>query len=350
MPYRLLIADTSPIYRLRLSQALSNSNRLQVVGLTGTGQETIDLIKEGKVDVLILDLDISNPDGLSVLNWVMSNHPLPTIIYSQFTNRETTLGALETGAVDFVIKPDLKQIVHSEDFIRLLRLKVEVAAENYYRVISRANETVREEELIQMINTSSQWKGGHVVGIVGSTGSPAAIKQITSKLKPDFPSPIIVALHMPSGFTRSLADRLARDSSLPIREAQNGDIISKAEIFIAPGGKHTAVVQDQPGTLRFNITPAEPTDLYTPSADHLLKSLATACGASSIGIVLTGMGNDGVQGARAIRACKGRVFVESKKTALIWGMPRAIIEAGLADGEIDLHQIPVRLPFFCEER
>lgn len=347
MNYRLLIADDSPLYRLRLSQIFAESDRLQIVGLAGDGREAVRLIKERQPDVLVLDLEMPELDGYSVLRWAMHHAPLPVIVCSGMGESESVFRALEAGAVDFITKPELRYAIRSQDFADHLRGKVEAAAEAHAGVSFSPNGSYHAA-LIQAQKSKRKARAS-LVGIVGSAGSPAAVTHIFSQLSTDFQMPIIIALHMPQGFTRSFAERLSRHTPFHVSEARDGEAIKDAHVYIAPGGQHTTILRDAAGALHFCVELAGERDFHAPSADRLLSSLGEMCGASSLGVILTGMGEDGLLGARAIRENGGRVVVESRETAIIWGMPRAVSEAGLADSELTPTAIAAALPLLCKE-
>jgi two-component system, chemotaxis family, protein-glutamate methylesterase/glutaminase len=349
MTYRLLIADDSPLYRLRLSQIFAASDRLQIVGLAANGREAIALIKERRPGVLVLDLEMPELDGFSVLRWVMKNTELPVVVCSGLSERESVFRALETGAVDFITKPELRHAIRSEEFAEHLRQRVEAAAEAHARAASSRGED-KESHLIaaRLTNDRARRERACIVGIVGSAGSPAAVGLLLSKLRRDFGVPILVALHMPQGFTRSFAERLSRTTPFNAREARDAEAIHDSHVYIAPGGHHTTIEGHADDKLFFHIVPSSENDFYAPSADKLLGSLAQSCGEKSLGVVLTGMGEDGLQGARRIRERGGSVIVESRDSALIWGMPRAVSEAGLADAELAPAAIAAALPMLCD--
>ncbi len=348
--HRLLIADDSPLYRLRLSQIFSASDRLQIVGLAGDGQETISLIQERRPDVLVLDLEMPVLDGFSVLRWAMKHAPLPVVVCSGRSERESVFQALEAGAVDFISKPELRHAIRSQEFAEHLRGKVETAAEAHAH--AALVQDVDERAAIAAVRHVRETESNErvcLVAIVGSAGSPAAVTHVLSHLNADFRVPVIIALHMPQGFTRSFAERLARNSPFNVSEARDGETIENARIYIAPGGQHTTVVRDDEGILRFNMEASEATDFYAPSADRLFETLARVCGAQSLAVVLTGMGEDGLRGARAVHQAGGHIIVESRDTAIIWGMPRAVSEAGLADAELTPAALAAALPLLCHD-
>jgi two-component system chemotaxis response regulator CheB len=350
MTYRLLIADDSPLYRLRLSQIFSASDRLQIVGLAANGREAIALIKERRPDVLVLDLEMPELDGFSVLRWAMKNTELPVVVCSGLSERESVFRALEAGAVDFITKPELRNAIRSEEFAQHLRQRVEAAAEAHARAsVPLSEEKESHLAVVRLAQARAKRARACIVGIVGSAGSPAAVGLLLSRLRRDFCIPVIIALHMPPGFTRSFAERLSRTTSFTAREARDTERINNSQIYVAPGGHHTTVKGQTDDELFFSIVPSSANDFYTPSADKLLGSLAESCGEKSLGIVLTGMGDDGLRGARAIRERGGYVIVESRDSALIWGMPRAVSEAGLANAELTPAAISAALPLLCNE-
>jgi two-component system chemotaxis response regulator CheB len=323
---------------------------LQIVGLASNGREAIGLITERRADVLVLDLEMPELDGFSVLRWVMKNAPLPVVVCSGLAERESVFRALEAGAVDFITKPELRNAIRSEEFAEHLRQRVEAAAEAH---AGAALPLAEKGESYAAVARLSQARASRaracMVGIVGSAGSPAALALLLSRLRRDFPVPVVVALHMPQGFTRSFAERLSRTTPFTAREARDGERIGGSQIYVAPGGHHTTLTGRDGKELFFSIAPASAKDFYTPSADRLLNSLAESCGEKALAVVLTGMGDDGLRGARSVKERGGYVIVESRDSALIWGMPRAVSEAGLADAELTPVAISAALPMLCSD-
>jgi len=348
MPARLLIVDDSPLIRLRLSQILAASDRLQLVGLAGDGREAIRLIGERKPEVVVLDLEMPGLDGFGVLRWTRAHAPVPVVVCSGAAGREDVFRALEAGAVDFLTKPELRFAVRSEAFAQELRARVEAAAEAHAH--SYGPEPARDAASIVAATRfahASERRRARVVAVVGSAGGPAAVSRLVSELRPDTGAPLVFALHMPRGFTRSFAERLSRQGRLDVREAQDGDLLSSSPAWVAPGGHHTSLTRDDEGRLLFRVETAGEEDFCAPSADRLLTSAAEHFGAGALGVVLTGMGEDGKEGARLLRARGGTVVVESRDSAAVWGMPRAVLEAGHADAELSLSAIAAALPLLC---
>jgi two-component system chemotaxis response regulator CheB len=349
MPARLLIVDDSPLYRLRLSQIFVGSDKLQIVGIAGNGREAITLIQERKPDVLLLDLEMPELDGFSVLRWTMEHAPMPVVICSGQSDRDSVFQALEAGAVDFITKPQLRHAIRSDEFAEHLRDRVESATEAHTITSnSRGDDKRGDLAATRFAREIAVRPRASVVGLVGSAGSPAAVAHIATRLRKGISAPIIIALHMPQGFTRSFADRLARLSRLDVSEAHNGGRLSPRHIYVAPGGFHTTLRHRNGHDPMFSVTASEEKDFYAPSADQLLASLADCYGPATLGVVLTGMGEDGLNGARLIKKAGGSVIAESRESAVIWGMPRAVVDSGLADAELNLSAIATVLPLVCE--
>ncbi|MER3428613.1 MAG: chemotaxis response regulator protein-glutamate methylesterase [Pyrinomonas sp.] len=345
MAHRVLIVDDSPLYRLRLAQIVSTSDQLQLVGLASDGREAIRLIEERQPDLVVLDLEMPEIGGISVLRWAMKNNPVPVVICSGLATSQIVFQALDLGAVDFVTKPELRYAMRSEQFATNLRFRLEAAAQaRVQREAKRASGSIiAATELARKHSTSVG-----LVGIIGSAGGPTAVARLIRALPSSCTFPIIIALHMPAGFTRSFAERLTRTGRLEAREARNGDRLLPSRIYVAPGGWQTSVSADQQGALSLRVRPALDEDAFAPSADLLLTSMAQTCGSKSVCVVLTGMGEDGLRGAQAIRDSGGMVLVESRESALVWGMPRAVAEAGLASAELDLSSIATALSLLCD--
>ncbi len=349
MTFRLLIVDDSPLYRLRLSQILSASDRLQLVGLACDGREAIRLIKERRAQVAVLDLEMPELDGFSVLRWAMAHAPLPVVVCSGQSERESIFHALEAGAVDFITKPELRFAVRSEAFANELRQRVEAAAEAHARMPASLKRGKDSSSIVAATRLARETeRRARFVAIVGSAGGPAAITRLISELRPNLGVPIVIALHMPQGFTRSFAERLSRTGSFSVREAHDGEALRASQIYVAPGGHHTTL-RRRGDELFLHVEAASANDFCAPSANRLLQSAAHTCGAGALGVVLTGMGEDGKEGARAVHEQGGLVIVESRESAVIWGMPRAVAEAGLADAELTLPAIAAALPLLCKQ-
>jgi two-component system chemotaxis response regulator CheB len=348
MTHRLLIVDDSPLYRLRLSQIFSESDRLQIVGLAGNGREAIRMLTERKPDLMVLDLEMPELDGFSVLRWVMGSAPIPVVVCSGVSDRDSVFKALEAGAVDFITKPELRNAIRSAEFAEHLRLRVEAAASAQTPPTPHKDEGVRAAlARSRQLRAANKGRNVRLIGIVGSAGSPAAVSHLLSLLDPKFTVPIVVALHMPKGFTKSFAERLTRATPFDVIEARAGEEIRPGKIYVSQGGEHIAIEQTADDRLVVGTEPTGELDLYSPSANRLFGSMAESCGTEGVGVVLTGMGDDGLVGAAALKRAGGYIIAESQESSVIWGMPRAVAEAGVAHAQLNLAAIAAALPLLC---
>jgi len=347
MPYRLVIVDDSPLYRLRLSQIFAASDKLQIVGLAGNGREAISMIQARRPDVLLLDLDIPELDGFSVLRWTMQHAPIPVIVCSGQSGSESIFEALEAGAIDFITKPQLRHAIRSDEFAMHLRVRVETAAES--KSVHAAKKPAKGMvETIPITKSESDVFHAGIVAIVGSAGSPACVAHIIGLLPEGLATPLVIAIHMRRGFTRSFAEHLARVSRRNVGEAGAGEVVCLNRVYVAPGGYHLEARTGSAGEICFELAATGPDDYYTPSANRLLASIAETYGSTALGVVLTGMGDDGLAGAREIKAGAGKILIESRESAAIWGMPRVVSEAGLADAELSQEALANAISQYCK--
>lgn len=332
---RVLVVDDSAYYRSRLTRLFRRLEGFEIVGVASDGEEAIRMIASERPDVAVLDLQMPNIDGFAVLRWAMASAPLPIVVCSSMSDRDSVFRAIDLGAVDFVAKPGPgkgqldfaeQQIVRSVRAASIARLDRLRAAETG----ARRGKAVAARPAVG------------VIVVAASTGGPAALQRLASGLPKDFAIPIVVAQHMPAGFTRLFADRLSRQGPFAAVEAADGAALQPSTIHVAPGGMQTELVRGADG-VRFVVRARAAADVYAPSADVLLGSAAETFGASAIGVILTGMGDDGSRGAVEIRRRGGYVLAESSDTALIYGMPRAATASGGTDAELPLHAIPAAL-------
>lgn len=360
MALRVLVVDDSAYNRKNIADILAGSDQLEVVGKAGDGEEALRLATQLRPDVITLDLEMPRMDGFTFLRILMARQPTPVIVVSSYAQKENVFKALELGAIDFVAKPDRQ---FSPDALRGEILEKVLLVRHLRRVAAPpaapANAPSPPAPMPPMRSRPAEpsrvERPGarhapavprHVVAIASSTGGPTALLEIFAKLPERFPGVILVAQHMPDKFTKTFAERLDKKGALRVAEAQDGDGVSVRSGFVCPGRMCMELVAYGSGLgggsysdLRLRVMPPSPNDRYVPSADRLFRSVARVAGVRAVGIILTGMGDDGVDGARAIRAAGGTVIAESDQTAVVYGMPGAAARAGVVNESLPLHQI-----------
>jgi len=343
---RVLVVDDSPFNRKVISEILESCPSIEVVGKAFDGEDAIRKILQLNPDALTLDLEMPRMDGFAVLRWLMANRPLPVLVVSSRESNRSVFKALDLGAVDFVVKP-------SRTASPRLRALEEELVQKILSIPQMRFDKIRERvasapPLPAPTPSLPMAKGEHtaeVVAIAASTGGPPAVQRVLQGLPKEFVSPVLICQHMPPIFTRLFADRLAGVIGRVAKEAVDGEVLFPGHVYVAPGGSQMTVRAEEGGR-KLTITDRRPDDRFAPSANVLFESLARSCGRSAMAVVLTGMGDDGTEGSRAVRQAGGRVVAESSETAVIYGMPRQVVEAGLADHVAPLGEIPVLIGRF----
>jgi two-component system chemotaxis response regulator CheB len=334
---RVLVVDDSAYTRFIISQHLNAADGLTVVGTARDGQEALELIPILQPDVVTLDVEMPRLAGLLTLQAIMTDFPRPVSMLSSLTADGTseTIRALTLGAVDFVAKPEARANVAA--------VMNDVVAK--VRVAARAR--VRPPLMIKPAHAAAPRGDGartglrrprspdKVVVIGASTGGPRALYSVLADLPADLPAAVLLVQHMPVGFTRSLAERLNEVSPLHVREAAPGDVLSTGRVLLAPGGFHLSL--DQKGRVELDQTPA--VHGVRPAVDVTMTAVTQQYKDATVAVVLTGMGSDGTQGARLIRDAGGHVIAEAESSCVVWGMPRSVVEAGVADAVVPLPEV-----------
>lgn len=334
----VLIVDDSAFMRNTLSGMLSSDPEIKIIGTAKDGIEAIEKTASLKPDIITMDVDMPKMDGIEALKHIMAKTPVPVLMISSLTTEgaKITLDALDIGAVDFIPKN------LSDLSINIVNIK-DVLIEKI-KHIGRRGVVLQKRRLLKTHELSKHSKGLHssrinIVAIGSSTGGPKALQDIITKLPKDFPAPVVVAQHMPSTFTGPFAERLNQLSNVEVKEAEEGEPIRKGTVFIAPGRGHMRVIRKGIMNTVINISENKENYIYRPSVDALMLSVAESFSSHALGIILTGMGNDGEKGMRAIKNTGGKTIAESEDTCVVYGMPRAVIEAGLADKIVPLDEI-----------
>jgi two-component system chemotaxis response regulator CheB len=347
-PVRVLVVDDSALMRKLIPQIIETDTSIQVVGTAMDGNFGLKKIAELKPQVVTLDLEMPGMGGLEMLKEIMRRHRLPVIVVSSHSIKgaAVTLKALSLGAFDFVAKPaDVTS--RMQESARELIAKIKAAAQ------SRGIQIASPDELPELEKRKKLPSGGSqaptkVVAIGVSTGGPQSLQYVLSQLPPDFPGTILVVQHMPEGFTEMFARRLDECTSLSVKEAQSGDILRAGRVLICPGSRHLKVKRLPLGDVA--VLSDEPrVNGHRPSADVLFKSVAEEFGARALGVIMTGMGDDGANGLGAIKAAGGVTLAQSEQSCVVFGMPKAAIERGHAMRVVDLQVLASTLQSHCSE-
>lgn len=331
---RVVVVDDSVFIRKFITNILESDKDIKVVATAVNGIDAIHKVKEFRPDVVTLDIEMPQMDGLTALRTIMQDHPCPVVMVSSHTKlgAEATIQALELGAVDFVAKPS-GDIYLDMDLIRdELILKVKVAAQAYYRIVKPPMD-------LPYFDTGILWDDKpqvlkKIVAIGCSTGGPRALHTLISGLPGNIPAALVIVQHMPPKFTKSLAERLNTISQLQVLEANDGDELLAGQALLAPGDKHMKI-NNIGGRFFVKLTDEPPVGGLRPSIDKMMVSLAE-CKFPLIGVILTGMGQDGVQGLKKIKEVNGYTIAEDESTCIVYGMPRAAAENKCVDKIVPL--------------
>jgi two-component system chemotaxis response regulator CheB len=319
---RVLLVDDSAFVRRATERMLAPMPEVEVVGFAANGEEAVRRVRELRPDLVVMDVNMPGMDGMQALERIMAEHPTPVLLLSSLTREgaDVTLRALEAGAVDFMDKSDAGTVMDIHGLAPALREKVRaiLRTEHVPPPVPRVASAAPASAAPPMASA-----GMHEVIVVGaSTGGPRALTELIPALPTGLGAGVVVAQHIPPGFTGALAERLNQRSRLHVREAQDGDAVLPDQVLLAPGGMQ-ATLERHDGTLRLRVWDDHGERLHRPSVDLLLTSAADVVGPRAVGVVLTGMGSDGAEGLARIRAAGGRTLVESAETAVIDGMPGA---------------------------
>ena len=328
-PVRVLIVDDSAFARLVIARKLAADPEIEIAGYAADGAEAVEQIALLEPDVLTMDVEMPGTDGLKGLKRIMAECPTPVVMLSSLTSEGAgvTLQALDLGAVDFFMKPSASNPAGMAQAVAELQTKVKSAAHVSSDALRRLLTTARIKRRVTPPSRPKLGAPQSIVVIGASTGGPKALSALMADLPGDASVGYLIVQHMPPGFTGSLAQRLDGLSALSIREAVAGDSITQATAFLAPGGHHLSVGAG--GIIRLNQEP--PVNGVRPSVDVTMASAARLYGSAVIGVVLTGMGSDGTEGARAIKEQGGQVVVEHESSCTVYGMPKSVADAGYAD-------------------
>jgi two-component system chemotaxis response regulator CheB len=359
---KVLVVDDSMFMRKSLMIILEKDPGIKIVGSAKDGLEALDLIPKLEPDVVTLDIEMPRMDGLTTLQHIMQDSPRPVLMVSAISKEgaEVTLKAMEYGAMDYLAKPDsvmslnsaaveqelidkVKAVAKRKGFVARKPMKIpfvppkaaapapKPSAASY---ASPAPAPVRADiKIIPRPTGKSQIRDLIAIGV--STGGPPAVQKILTALPGDLPAPIIIAQHMPASFTRPFAERLDSMCQIRVKEAEDGERVRDGVAYVAPGGRHMRIsIKLANRTLHISDEPKAA--FYRPSANELIGSAGEALGRRALGVMLTGMGSDGIEGVKILKANGGKMLAQSEATCVVYGMPKAVIDANLADEILDI--------------
>lgn len=356
MPLNVLVVDDSQFFQRVLKEIINDNRDLHVVGVASNGHEAVEKVKSLKPDVVTMDYEMPMMDGVTAVRTIMSENPLPILMLSSmtFSGAKITMDALDAGAADFMTKNFAEisgkgEAIKSRLYNTLLEIgksvllkqapkKAPVLAPTPKKVEKKAPTADLSKPKKTLFETSSRPK---LVIIGASTGGPAALTNLLKRVPANFPCPIMIVQHMPQNFTMAFAQRLNKQCSLHVKEAEDGDVLKPGHVFLAPGGKQ--LILDKQDSRRLKVITSSAGVNYKPCVDISMASISNAYGKDALAIVLTGMGSDGCDGARLLKQKRSTVWTQSEDSCVVYGMPMAIDKAGLSNASLSLEKIAYHL-------
>jgi two-component system, chemotaxis family, protein-glutamate methylesterase/glutaminase len=335
---RVLVVDDSALMRKLIPAILARDSSIEVVGTAMDGAFALKKIEELRPDVVTLDLEMPRMDGMETLRTIMRRAPLPVILFSTHSKEGgySTFKALALGAVDFVAKPKDAAAGRLEEIADQLIAKIKVAKRAAGRKLPPA--VVVDDPPVRTKGNRPPLPPRRVIAIGISTGGPNALQFVLSQIPADFQSTIVIVQHMPEGFTEMFARRLDECCALEVHEARSGDLLLAGRVLICPGNRHMMVRRMPRGDMAV-LSDGPPVNGHRPSADVLFHSVAQEFGLTAVGVLMTGMGDDGSEGLGAIKAAGGMTIAQSEESCVVSGMPRAAILKGHANKIIPLDAV-----------
>ena len=341
---RVLIVDDSALMRQVLATLLSKDPGIEVIGSAPDPFIAREKIKALNPDVLTLDVEMPKMDGLTFLEKLMRGHPMPVVMVSSLTEAgcQTTLRALELGAVDFITKPKIDLREGMEEVAQDLIAKVKAAAQAKVRGASGSGGTEPQAHRVLSLSSSAMIKTTDTIIAIGSsTGGTEAVKEVLMALPPNTP-PILITQHMPERFTKTWADRMNQLCRISVKEAEDGDSVLPGHALVAPGSYHMMLVRSGARyTVRINQDP--PVNRHRPSVDVMFASVAQYAGANAVGVILTGMGGDGAKEMLTMKQAGAFTIAQDEASCVVFGMPKEAIKLGGVDKILPLGEIPAAI-------
>lgn len=347
-PVRVLIVDDSALVRQILTKVFNAAPGVKVVGACTDPFDAREQIKRLNPDVLTLDVEMPKMDGVTFLKNLMRLRPMPVVMISSLTERgaEVTLKALELGAVDFVAKPKFDLAQSLESYAEEIVGKVKMAARMGVRLASAPRQAASaagasKGPVVDLRTTD------RIIAIGSSTGGTEAVKDVFLGLPPNSPG-IVIAQHIPPVFSKSFADRLNQTSQLIVSEARDGQQIVPGHAYVAPGDFHLEVIRNG-ARYECRLSQKDPVNRHRPSVDVLFDSVAKSAGKNALGIILTGMGNDGAQGLKNMLDAGSETIAQDEKTSVVWGMPGRAVECGATERILPLQNMAEEIIKFASK-
>ncbi|MBF0469281.1 MAG: chemotaxis-specific protein-glutamate methyltransferase CheB [Desulfamplus sp.] len=341
----VLIIEDSALMRRELTKIINSDDSLQVVDVAVDAEDALEKIRKFEPDVVTIDVNLPGMDGITCLQHIMVESPRPCIMISAYTRRDSveTFEALELGAVDFVEKPsgEISRDIHvrAQDIVSKIKEAAAASLDSLYRFVP---EPVKKDRHVSIANKTDKTVPDKVVVIGVSTGGPRTLMQIIPALPEDLDASVIVVQHMPEKFTGSFAARLNEYSRLRVKEARFGDYIAKGEVYVAKGGHHLLLARNTKG-ISLHVTRPLKKELFVPNINITMNSAIDIFGNRVVGVILTGMGDDGADAISRLYNKKGHTIAESEATAVIYGMPKEVIVRGVAAVVAPSHEIAQKI-------
>lgn len=351
MTVRVLVVDDSAFFRKRIMEILKADAEVEVVGGAANGREAVDMVARLKPDVVTMDIEMPVMDGISAVREIMGKSPTPVLMFSSLTHEgaRATLDALDAGAMDFLPKKFEDIASNREEAIAQFRQRVRLLGRRRGAAVARpalkvagaggaAGFAAASAPARQASRPAPRLSDYQLLIIGSSTGGPVALQKILARLPENFPLPVVVVQHMPATFTSTFAQRLNDLCRISVKEAEDGDELRAGCAYIAPGGRQL-IIQKNVGRARTVVRDSDPGMFYKPCVDLAFESVAAAYRSDVLAIVLTGMGADGCEGARKLKRNGAAIWAQDEASCVVYGMPAAIVNAGLADHVLSVDDI-----------
>jgi len=326
---RVLVADDSDLARALICAILLTDREIAIVGEAVNGREAVEKVKVFKPDIVTMDIEMPVLNGLDAIEQIMADHAVPILVVTTRGDAHTAYAAISKGALDLVVKPDVN-LEEAHEFIQRIKLLSKI------KVITHINgrRSAREKNVVPMPAPTGELSD-RIVAIASSTGGPEALSVILSALPGSFPCPIVIAQHNSDGFIPGMVEWLRRISGVNVKVAEEGETLLPGTAYVSPSEKNMEITPAR----KVALIERQLKDIYHPSCDRLLQSVALAYNAKSIGVILTGMGNDGARGMQQIRNAGGATLAQDEKTSIVFGMPKVAIDSGCVDKIVPLDEM-----------